>query len=176
MSNRYTGFQDKMKGDMGQASIQAQGLEGTKATRKDTTRTRLRTSDMPSVAPAAAHIDFENVTFHKLRHGDVILCRIDRDVNLRRFLRFKLSNDGTTTLMVTRESSTPMIEMVPSNALIGRVVTVEYREKLVAVKKLNRGLTALKNKLTDFGTTSPGERLGASFDFVKSMVTMKKRR
>ena len=66
-----------------------------------------------------------------------------------------------------------MIEIVPSNGLVGRVVGGDNRGLPLNLKLNNRGFAALGNKLTDFGTTTPLERVGGFFDFFKAMMTIK---
>lgn len=164
MSKDYRGFSDQLAGDLAKASMAAHSFVGSK-----TQKLRLTTSDMAAV-PAGAFIYVEPATFHKLRAGDIIYVRSGKDLVLRRFLRLEI--DGVSTNLVVTAGGAPQ-ETIASNAIMGKVVRAEYQGQEYDPGK--EGLfAAVANRLTDYGSVSPAQKVGRSVSGLVSIFRKKK--
>lgn len=168
-SRDYKGFEDKVAGDLSKASLQAQSLGGGKKS-ANTQKMRIRDSDMPKTVPPGSTIEFEQITFHKLKFGDIVFCRFDKELCIRRFIRIKMMKSGNAEMHVTREGPDNMVQILPGAALVGRITTVEFKGQMFDPRKLEGGLAAFQNYLTEYGTTTPLERIMRNWHFFKSMM------
>lgn len=167
--DEYRGFKDKVHSDVGQASLAAQGMEGNRPAVLNSTKVRIKHSDVERVVPSGCSIEVQPFGFHKLKFGDIILCRIDKDMQLRRFIKIQMQKNQTF-LCVTRQGRLAMQELIKETTLVGRVMGYEHRGEHVDPYKLEKGMEAFKNWVTEFGTSTPVERIAAFFSFFKANV------
>ena len=170
MSKDYRGFEDKIGGDLSKASLQAQTLEQTGSKKSSTQKLRVRGSDLPALIPAGSVIEFEAVPVSKLKFGDIVFCRFDKELCLRRFIRIRYLKNRDAELHVTQQGPNNMVQILPCGALVGRVISAESRGNHYNPRKLESAMTSLTNRITEFGTTSVGDRVLGYLQFFKSMM------
>jgi len=171
-SRDYRGFEDKVAGDLSKASLQAQALDGAKRS-GNVQKMRIRDSDLPELVPAGSTIEFEQIPFHKLKFGDVIYCRFERELVLRRFIRLRMQKGGQGELHVTKQAAVNMVQILPTAALVGRVFSVESKGQTYDPRKLETGMKAFTNYITEFGTSTPLDRLLGHWQFFLRVMRKK---
>lgn len=151
MGYDYRGFQDSVAGELNRASMAAQGMQvGNQR------KVRIKDSDLARIPPGAS-VELETVPFHRLRCGDVVMVRNGSEVQLRRFL--KLGMTGSRTFLVTtHDKANEGVETLKTGALVGRIVSAEYRGHTYNPGE-EGALQALLNRLTDYGTTNPFRKM-----------------
>lgn len=155
MRDDYAGFRNRAAGDLGQASLAAQTLDGKSGAHS---KMRVKQSDVEPSIPSGCHIEVQPCGVSKLRFGDIVSVRLDKEVGLRRFIRMQVSNKGTF-LIVTRQGEAAIQEILRDAALVGRVVGCEFKGEKLNPYRFDKGMAAISNRLTEFGTTSPMEKI-----------------
>lgn len=168
-SRDYRGFEDKLAGDLSKASLQAQTLDTSKKT-AHSQKMRIRDSDLPGLVPGGSVIEFLQLPFHKLKFGDIIFCRFDKELVLRRFIRIKMLQSGNSEMHVTTQGPNNMVQILPCAALVGRVLAVEAKGQTYDPRKLEGGLQGFMNWMTEYGTSTPLDRLLSHWTFFKGMM------
>jgi hypothetical protein len=154
-NNDYRGFQDKMQGDLSQASVTAQGYGDAKYAKNS--RVRIRQSDLETLIPSGSSVEFVPVACHKLKFGDIVFIRKDKEMSIRRFLAFEVVKRGTMVAVV--RLSPPTVETYQDSAIVGKVVRVEAHGKTFDPLKMESLSDKLKNQWTCFGTSNPFQRM-----------------
>lgn len=166
MASDYRGFQDKIGADMATASAAAAGMEGNKAAKG--TKVRIRNSDMESLIPAGSSVEFMPTACHKLKFGDIVFVRQDKEFVLRRFVGFQIGKKGA--MIAVAKPNPAKMEQYPDTSLVGRVVSVESRgQHYDPLKKESLG-TRWRNEWTCFGTSSPFTRLARGLKIFGKMM------
>lgn len=156
MAHDYRGFQDKINGDLSQASAAASSMErgvGGKGS-----KVRLRQSDMENLIPSGASVEFIAMPPHRLKFGDIIFVRINKEFSLRRFVGFEIGKNGMSTVSVAKPQP-PSVERHPDTAVLGKVVKVEHGGKSYDPHKAESAMAKLRNQWTCFGTSTPLARI-----------------
>jgi len=149
----YRGFQDKIGADLASASASAASYEKTRGS-----KVRIRHSDLEALIPAGSSVEFQPTTCTKLRFGDIIFVRQNKEFVLRRFVGFQLNNRGTATMSVARVQPAGL-ESYPDAALVGRVTQVESRGQHFDPHKKEGLMDRWRNEWTCFGTSTPIQRM-----------------
>jgi hypothetical protein len=171
MAHDYRGFQDKMAGDLSQASVTAQGYGDNKVVKS--TKVRIRQSDLETLVPTGATVEFLATPCHKLKFGDIIFVRKDKEFVLRRFLAFEMIKKGT--MIAVARVAPPAVETYPDSAIIGRVMSVEVRGKSYDPHKVETLMDRFKNEWTCFGTSTPFKRMANGVRRMTRLLAPKKK-
>lgn len=169
MGSDYRGFQDKMMGDISQASAVAQSQNRSG---KGGTRLRLRASDLEALIPSGSTIEYSALPPHRMRFGDIVLTRQGAEVHLRRFAGFSIVKGGAYVQLVSPQQK--LVERLPDTSVVGKVTGVEVAGKMVNPLKKESWSHAIANRLTCFGTSSVGAGIGESFKGLLRLTGIKK--
>jgi hypothetical protein len=166
MSSDYRGFQDKISSDMASASASAASMEGHSGTKG--TKVRLRHSDMEPLIPAGSAVEFMPAACHKLKFGDIVFVRHEKEFVLRRFVGFQVGKKGA--VIAVARPNPPALEQYPDLALVGRVCSVEVRGQRYDPHKKESLGTRFRNNWTCFGTSTPLKRLAHTLKIFGKMM------
>ena len=167
MSHDYRGFQDKIGADMATASASAAGMERT-----GSSRVRLRNSDLETLVPSGASIEFQPTGCHKLKFGDIVLVRQNKEFVLRRFVSFHIGKGGGAIVSLAK-ARPPLVEQFQDTMLVGRVMNVEARGQRYDPHKKESLGTRWRNEWTCFGTSSPLARIARGLRTFGKMMKKK---
>lgn len=168
MSNDYRGFQDKISGDLGQASMAAHGMDKDK---KKASKVRLRKSDIESLVPSGALVEFMPLACHKMKFGDILMVRVNNDFVLRRFVSFQVGKNGPS--VVVARVAPPTLEKYSDTSVVGKIGKVECQGAVYDPHKKESFSARLGNRWSCFGTSSPFQRLGQNLKIFGKMMVKK---
>ena len=172
MAHDYRGFQDKMHSDMTAASATAASMDQ----RGKGSKVRIRTSDMEGLIPSGSSVEFIPIACHKLKFGDIVFVRNNKEFVLRRFVSFNLNKAGGAMVALARIKP-PALEQYQDSLLVGRVTSVESQGKVFDPHKKESFGQRMSNEWTCFGTSSPLKRLVSGLrSFGKMMKITKKKK
>ncbi len=166
MAKDYRGFQDQVMGDVKKAALQAVAITGEGGITGK--KIRLRKSDLAGVVPPGSSVRLIPTVFHKLQSGDVICARVEKDIVVRRYVRYEM--DGAEAILLVTHDNASLLEEITSAQLIGRVVEVEFKGKTWDPRAELTGLKAWLGKLTDYGTTNPLKKIWYSLLDLKRVL------
>jgi hypothetical protein len=165
----YDKFNQKVAQDVNRANFAAQSLDK----KHTTTKVKIRTSSMEEVIPSGSTIELEIVPFHMLKFGDIILVRSGNDILLRRFLKYSIRAKHDIVLY-TSDQVSPYVQDYSEKALNGKVISADSKGVPVNPYKKDRGLNAIRNRWTQYGTSTPIERLLANLKFLAGIMRPQK--
>ncbi len=168
MGHDYRGFQDKISGDVGTASLAAGSMEKT----GKSTKVRIRNSDLESLVPSGSAVEFIPMAAHRLKFGDIIFVRAGKEMVIRRFLAFAITKNGSMAQVV--KMGPPTIEVYPDTALVGRINKVEAGGQVYDPLKKESLTQRFANGWSCFGTSSPFTRLMRNLKAFGQMMKKKK--
>ena len=164
-SKDYEKFNTKVTGDVSQASFHAQSLDN----RSVRTKVRIRESCIESLIPSHSAVEIEQLTFHNLKFGDIVLVRDKKEFVIRRFIRFEVRGVDLIVIHVVNQHW-KIAEEFRDSAIQGRIRMVESKGVVFNPYKKESFGARLRNRLTYFGTSSPWQRLMSSANIVGSML------
>lgn len=170
MAQDYRGFQDKMAGDLSQASMAAAGMEKVGKGSK----VRIRTSDIEALVPSGSSVEFKPIACHKLKFGDILFVRLNKEFVLRRFVSFQIGRQGA--VVAVARVLPPSLESYPDTAIVGRVMRVESKGVAFDPHKKEGLGQRIKNEWTCFGTSTPVHRVLRGFKTFGQMMAPKKKK
>lgn len=165
----YEKFNEKVSQDVHRASFAAQGLEK----RKNVTKVKINESTLPDVIPGHSTIEMETIQFHLLKFGDIVLVRDRNDFKLRRFIKYTIRGKNDIWLIVA-DSSRGEIEEYKDSALNGRITTVEFASQTWSPYDNDKGMKRLRDRWTQFGTSTPWQRLSNGLAFLGTIMRPQK--
>lgn len=165
----YDKFNQKVAQDVNRANFAAQSLDK----KHSTTKVKIRTSAMEHLIPSGSTIELEMVPFHMLKFGDIILVRDGNDIIMRRFLKYSIRAKHDIVLY-TSDEKTPHAMDYSEKALNGKVISAENKGAPVNPYKNDRGLNAIRNRWTQFGTSTPIERFISNIKFLAGVMRPQK--
>ncbi|MBX3166186.1 MAG: hypothetical protein KF760_02195 [Candidatus Eremiobacteraeota bacterium] len=167
MSHDYRGFQDKIGADMATASAAAAGMDrGAKGS-----KLRIRQSDLETLIPSGALVEFVPSTGHKLKFGDIVLIRNGSEFSLRRFVGFQIVKGGAKVSVA--RANPPKLEIYPDTSIVGKVTKVEAKGVSYDPLKKESQLVKWRNEWTFFGTSSMFSRIGHNLKIFGKMMKKK---
>lgn len=168
MGNDYRGFQDKISGDLGQASMAAHGMDKDK---KKASKVRLRKSDIENLVPSGSLVEFMPLACHKMKFGDIVMVRQGNEFVLRRFVSFQIGKAGPT--VVVAKVTPPALEKYSDTSIVGKIGKVEAQGKVYDPHQKESFSARFGNRWSCFGTSSPFQRLGRTLKVFGKMMTRK---
>ena len=168
-SKDYEKFNHQVTGDVHQAAFSAQSLEKKNTSHK----VRIRESCIPELIPNHASLEIEQIQFHQLKFGDIVLVRDKKEIVLRRFVRYEVRGMNEVIIHVVNQHW-KVHEEYKDSALSGRVILIEVKGEYCDPYKKEKFGKRLKNRLTHFGTSTPMSRLMETLKFLGGMVGRKK--
>ena len=147
MANDYRAFQAQLAQDISTASVAARSTSGRK-----TQKFRLTNSALRNLVPVGATIEVQPTVFSKLKPGDVVYVRINRDLELRRFIKLKMVGTDSYLSVISDQSKEP--QTLPKSSLVGKVVEVTHNGKSWDPAK-EGAFKHFMNLLTEYGTHTP---------------------
>ena len=153
MAQDYRGFQDKVYGDLNQASVTAQSYDKVGKTSK----VRIRHSDLEHLIPHGASVEFVATPCHKLKYGDIVFVRKDKEFAIRRFLAFQFVKGGARVAVA--RASPVGVETHPDAAIVGKIIGVEVHRKHYDPHKKESLMQRFRNEWTAYGTSAPLQRI-----------------
>ena len=168
-SKDYEAFNTKVSGDVSQASFSAQSLEK----KSIHTKVRIRESCLPELIPNGSTLEIEQVQFHHLRFGDLILVRDKKEIVIRRYINFEVRGPSEVVIHVVNQHW-KIAEEFRDSSVSGRILMAESKGEHFNPYKKESASVRFKNWMTHFGTSTPFGRLVARMKFLGSLVGRKK--
>lgn len=169
MAQDYRGFQDKLNSDLNQASVTAQTY-GDKVGK--TSKVRIRHSDFEELIPHGAAVEFIATPCHKLKYGDIIFVRKDKEFAVRRFLAFQMTKGGAKVAVARANPSG--VELHADTSVVGKIVGVEAKGEHYDPHKRESLMQRFRNEWTAYGTSTPFQRMVRSFKSFSRLLSKKK--
>lgn len=168
MANDYRGFQDKISGDLGQASMAAHGMDKDF---KKASKVRIRNSDIEGLVPSGSLVEFMPMACHRMKFGDILFIRQNKEFVLRRFVSFQVNKSGPSVIVA--RVSPPALEKYSDTSVVGKISKVDSKGTVYDPHKKEPILARLGNHWSCFGTSSPFQRLGQNLKIFGKMMVKK---
>jgi hypothetical protein len=144
LSKDYASLQNELASDLTAAATSASvGGAGPK-------KLKLPTSHLKSLIPDGATLEVHPIKFTKLQMGDIICVTSGKDIQVRRYVKLKMTKQGE--YLLTAYDGFDKKEALAKGALIGKVVSVQAQGRTYDPRKEEGALAAFWGKLTEYGT------------------------
>lgn len=144
----YTSLQSELAGDLASAAASV-----SMSTSGGKRQIKLKESALPNLVPSNSVLQVQATKFTDLKMGDVICVSIGREMNVRRFVKLKMT--AKDTLLLTAYEGFDKKEALPKGALLGLVVAVNAGGETFDPRKKENPFSKFWGKLTEYGTHKP---------------------
>ncbi len=147
MARNYRGFQASMAQEISTASLAAQATQSRKSK-----KITVHDSDLKKLVPSGSQIELKPTVFTKLKAGDVLYVRLNKQLHLRRFIKMKMTKDEAYLVVI--HDGQKKAQVLPKGCLLGKVEKVTHAGKTYDPTR-ESVVANFVNALTEYGTHIP---------------------